>query len=168
MFQGLPFPEEEEELRNDNFYSQTVFSFLDWSHPAFSRDQRWPNTLQVNAWLGRERGRGREEKRRGAMEYKLSVTHDHLLPHSSHPFFIFPSPLSLYLSPSSSPPSLFFSSPCSCSSPLFPLSSPQSSLYIPPSSPLLPHLPFPIPVSVVKRTQGTTTRTNVLIGPGTS
>ena len=70
-----------------------LFSFLDWSHSAFSTDQRWPNTLQVSAWLGRERGRGREERRGGqwSTNYQsLLTTFSHIPPTPTHPFLHLP------------------------------------------------------------------------------
>ena len=125
---------------------------------------------------GEER-RGEERRGEGAMEYKLSVTHDHLLPHSPHPH----PPLSSSSFPLSLPLSFLISSFPLLFLTMFLLLFPLSSLFytlpsifslhsffLSPSSPLLPHLSFSIPVSVVKRTQGTTTRTNVLIGLGIS
>ena len=71
------------------------------------------------------------------------TTFSHILPTPTHPFLHLPF-LSLFLSLSSSPPSLFFSSPYSCSSPLFPLSFHPShpSSFPSPSSPLLPYPSF--------------------------
>ena len=120
--------------------------------------------------VGKRKGKGERGEERRVMEYKLSVTHDHLLPHSPHPHPPLSSsslPLSLphLLLPSSFPHHVLAPLPSFLS--LLHPSLDLLSTFLP-YSPLLPHLSFPIPVSVVKRTQGTTTRTNVLIGLGTS
>ena len=104
------------------FYSQTVF-FPRLESFCFQHRSAMAKYTAGECMVGKRKRKGERGEERGAMEYKLSVTLDHLLPHSPHPH----------------PPLSSSSLPLSFSSSLFP------HLLLPSSFPH--HVLAPLPLS---------------------